>query len=92
MTSGSEDELRFWCQRKEAPKILACYKVKFLDQEQFDKVEWRGVHCALNEVPRMFQIWASKQVLGIVGTNKMQARYTPNHDKHCPSCGVCRDL
>mgnify|MGYP007095174273 CR=1 FL=1 len=37
----------------------------------------------------MFQIWASKQVLGITGTNEMQARYTANHDKKCPSCGVC---
>jgi hypothetical protein len=89
MTSGSEDELRFWCQRKEARKILACDKVKVLDQEQFDEVEWRGVHCALNDVPRMFQIWACKQVLGIAGTNEMQARYIPNHDKRCPSCGVC---
>ena len=68
--------------------ILASEKVKVIDQEQFDKVEWRGVHQALCEVPRMFQVWASKQVLGITGNNHMQARYTSNHDKWSPSCGV----
>ena len=42
----------------------------------------------LNDVPRMFQIWACKQVCGVAGTNEMQARYTPNHCKKCLSCGV----
>lgn len=60
LTSGSEEEPWFWCQRKEARVILASEKVKVIDQEQFDKVEWRGVHQALCEVPRMFQVWASK--------------------------------
>lgn len=42
----------------------------------------------LNDVPRMFQIWECKQVTGVVGTNVMQDRYTPNHDKKYLSCGV----
>lgn len=33
LTSGSDDELRFWCQRQEARRILAHEKVKVLDQE-----------------------------------------------------------
>jgi hypothetical protein len=92
LTSGSDDELRFWCQRQEARRILAHEKVKVLDQEQFEEVEWRGVHKALTDVPRMFQIWISKQVLGIAGTNEMQARYTPNHCRNCPSCDVCLEV
>lgn len=27
----------------------------------------------------------------VLGTNVMQARYTLNHDKHCPSCGICKE-
>jgi hypothetical protein len=62
--------------------------VKVLQQDQFEEVEWPAVNTALTEVPRMFQVWASKQVCGVAGTNEMQARYTPNHDRRCPSCGV----
>jgi hypothetical protein len=89
MTSGSEDELRFWCERIDAREILAHEKVKVINQEQFEEVEWRGVYKALNDVPRMFQNWACKQVLGLAGTNEMQARYTPNHSRKCPSCDRC---
>ena len=86
MTSGSEDLLRFWCQRVAAREILSAKKVKVLEREQFDVIDWTSVYGALNEVPRMFQIWACKQVLNIAGTNEMQARYTPDFDKLCPSC------
>ncbi len=47
LTSGSEEEPWFWCQRKEVRVILASMKGKVIDQEQFDEVEWRGVHQAL---------------------------------------------
>lgn len=87
MTSGSEEELRFWCERVVAKAALAHEKVQVLDGEQFEEVLWPAVYKALNEVPRMFQVWACKQVTGVAGTNEMQARYTPNHDKQCPSCG-----
>lgn len=36
----------------------------------------------------MFQLWAGKQVVGVVGTNKMQSRYTSHHSKKCPNCGI----
>jgi len=88
MTSGLEDILRFWCQRKVAKEVMAHPKVNVLQPDQFEEVEWPAVYHALTEVPRMFQIWACKQVTGVAGTNEMQSRYTPNHDKHCPSCKV----
>ena len=89
LTSGSEDLLRFWCQRKVAKVALADEKVKVLQGDQFEEVEWPVVHRALNDVSRMFQLWACKQVCGVAGTNEMQARYTPNHSKKCPSCNTC---
>ena len=80
LTSGSEDTLRYWCHRKLVKEVLSHTK---------EEVEWEAVYKALtSDVPRMFQIWACKQVCGVAGTNEMQARYTPNHCKKCPSCGV----
>jgi hypothetical protein len=89
LTSGSEDTLRFWCQKTVAKEVFAHEKVKVLDNEQFEEVEWPAVYQALTDVPRMFQLWAFKQVMGIAGTNEMQARYTPNHSRKCPSCQLC---
>jgi hypothetical protein len=89
LTSGSEDWLRFWCQRQVAKEVLAHEKVGVLQPDQFEEVEWQAVYQALTEVPRMFQLWACKQMTGVAGTNEMQARYTPNHSRKCPSCGVC---
>lgn len=58
-------------------EALAHENVQVLQPDQFDEVWWQAVHKALNEVPRMFQIWACKQVTGVAGTNEMQARYIP---------------
>ena len=62
--------------------------MKVLRPDAFDEVDWRAVYKTLNDAPRMFQIWACKQVCGVAGTNEMQARYTRNHCKKCPSCGI----
>jgi hypothetical protein len=40
---------------------------------QFAKVDWEIVHDALMMVPRMFQVWACKQVWGIAGITREQA-------------------
>jgi hypothetical protein len=89
LTSGSEDYIRFWCQRIIARQVFAHKKVRVLTPNQFDEVHWESVYQALSEVPRLFALWACKQVMGIAGTNEMQSKYTPNHDKKCPSCGIC---
>jgi hypothetical protein len=87
LTSGSDDITRFWCHRILARKVFAEPKVGVMTGDQFDEVYLQAVYKALHDVPRLFQIWAAKQVLDIAGTNVMQAKYTPNHDKRCPSCG-----
>ena len=89
MTSGSEDNIRFWCHRQEAKEVFAHKKVKVLNGEQFEEVHWKSCYGALCSSPRMFQVWACKQVMGVAGTNEMHARYTPGHDKKCPSCSDC---
>ena len=44
------------------------------------------VNLALYELPRMFQMWVCKQVMGVAGTNLYQYKYQPNHNPICPSC------
>ena len=73
MTSDTGDTLRFWVQRKLAKKLHADRNI--LTGEQFDEVAWRQIYNTLFSVPRMFGIWACKQVMSITGTNVNQAKY-----------------
>ncbi len=41
-----------------------------LSHEQFDAIDWKSVHNTLHNLRRLFQLWASKHVLGIAGTMK----------------------
>jgi hypothetical protein len=77
MKSGSEDELWFFCSRVITKQVFLAKKVGVLQGDEFEEVHWKSVYFALREVPRMFQIWACKQVMEVAGTNEMQARYTP---------------
>ena len=43
----------------------------------------------LHKVPRLFRLWARKQVSNIAGTNLIQSRYKTHHDPTCPSCDQC---
>ena len=43
--------------------------------DAFDEVDWPHVYRTLNEeVPRLFQVWACKQVMNIAATNKNLSR------------------
>ena len=64
LTSGSEDILRFWCEKKEAREALSHRKVKVLQPDAFEEVDWREV----------YKMLTYKQVCGVAGTNEMQAR------------------
>ena len=84
MTSNTSAHLRFWVHRQLAEETF--FKLGILNPESFREVAWEEVYATLHEVPRMFQLWAAKQVMGIAGTNSYQARYKDDHDPHCPSC------
>ena len=87
MTSDTGDTLRFWAQRQIAREYYA--KKNILTHDQFDEVARKKIYDALHEVPRMFGIWACKQVMNIAGTNANQAIYKKDHDPRCPSCTIC---
>ena len=52
----------------------------------FREVAWRQVYDTLHAVPRLFQLWACKQVTDAAGTNANQAHCKEGHDPSCPSC------
>ncbi len=84
MTSDTGSALWVWAHRQLAQHTF--YKLKILSPDAFQEVAWQQVHEALNDVPCLFQLWTCKQVMGVAGTNKYQAKYTDGHDPHCPSC------
>jgi hypothetical protein len=63
-------------------KILSC--------GEFEEVDWESVHKTLHLVPRLFQVWAAKHVLGMAGTMKFLA-HQDGHDPTCPSCRTCEE-
>ncbi len=58
--------------------------------DAFDKVDWPQVHRRLNEeVPRIFQVWASKQVMNLAATNKnLLRRHRDGWSNKCPCCTI----
>jgi hypothetical protein len=58
--------------------------------EAFNEVDWPQVHRTLNkEVPRLFQVWACKQVMNITATNKNLCwRHRNGWSNKCPCCTV----
>jgi hypothetical protein len=58
---------------------------KIISERGFDKVDWPEVHSALHSVSRLFQLWASKHVLGIADTMKFLSHQDGRY-RSCPSC------
>jgi hypothetical protein len=68
MTSDTGDHIRFWAHHRLAQDYY--WDRNILSNEQFDQVDWRSVYDTLHGLPRLFQLWASKHVLGIAGSMK----------------------
>jgi hypothetical protein len=58
--------------------------------DTFDEMDWPQVHWTLNEeVPWLFQVWASKQVMNLAATNKnLHQRCCDGRSNKCPCCTV----
>ena len=55
--------------------------------EQFDQVAWVDLDRALRSKPDMYQLWVSKQCIGICATRRNLARIQDILDDRCPNCG-----
>jgi hypothetical protein len=81
LTSDKGDQLRFWAHKQLARTRF--YEARIIT-EGFDLVDWESVYAALHGVPRLFQIWACKQVMGIAAANGNRPWET-DLDPACPS-------
>jgi hypothetical protein len=83
LTSDKGERLRFWAHRQLAKSHF--HEKSILFANQFDMVDWDSIHTALRRVPRMFQIWACKQVMDIAPANGNR----PWERTLCPLCPSC---
>jgi hypothetical protein len=56
--------------------------------KEFKLVDWEMVYLALHKVPRMFQIWALKQVMNVAPANSNR----PWETNLCPLCPSCMQV
>ncbi len=79
----SADTVRFHIGRQLARQ--AFYAKNILTPRQFDKVDWDHVSPTLTQLPKMFQIWVAKHVMGAAGTMAYLHHQT-GESPLCPSC------
>ena len=54
--------------------------------ERFNQVAWTALDRALRSKPDMYQLWLSKQCIGICATRRNLARIQDILDDRCPNC------
>jgi hypothetical protein len=88
MTSDTGAHVRYAAGRQIARSFFHQTSRMFTDA--FDEVDWPHVYRTLNEeVPRLFQVWACKQVMNIAATNKNLSRRHPDgRSSMCPCCTI----
>jgi hypothetical protein len=84
MTTETGDHIHFLAHLQLAQQYYRDHKL--LSLKQFDLVDWKSIHRTLHDLPRLFQLWASKHVLGIAGTMKFLAYQDNRTSPLCPSC------
>jgi hypothetical protein len=89
LSSEPGPQLRFHAHRQLAKALFL--RKKILSERGFDEVGWAKVHSTLHSVSRLFQLWASKHVLGIAGTMKFLS-HQDGRDRSCPSCLVSEEM
>jgi hypothetical protein len=85
MTSDTGKRIRYWAHK--ALTEITFNERGILSMQAFREVAWCHVYDTLHGIPRLFQLWACKQVMGIAGTNASKGHHPEGHDPLCPSCG-----
>jgi hypothetical protein len=88
MTSETGGQIQFWAHHQLAQEFYR--NQKNLSNIQFNAVDWASVHHTLHDLPRLFQIWAAKHVLGIARTMSFLA-HQDDRCRRCPSCNGCME-
>jgi hypothetical protein len=91
ITSDSDSNLRYFAHKQEAKSLFI--KLSILTAEAFAEVAWTEVHSTLYKLPKMFQLFAGKQVFGVsavLGNLSKQKEYAHLGEK-CPNCSSCKE-
>jgi hypothetical protein len=83
------EQIQFWAHHQLAQ--LFYHNQKILSLNQYDSVDWKSVHRTLHDLPQLFQVWAAKHALGIMGTMKFLA-HQDGRSPFCLSCQKCEKL
>ncbi len=88
MTSDTRAHIQYVAGRQVARTFF--HETSRMFTEAFDEVDWRQVHWTLNEeVSRLFQVWASKQVMNLAAKNKnLLWRHRDGWSNKCPCCTI----
>ncbi len=88
MTSDTQAHIQYAAGQQVARTFF--HEMSRMFTNVFDVVDWPQVHRTLNEeVPRLFQVWASKQVMNLAATNKnLRRRHRDGRSNKCPCCTV----
>jgi hypothetical protein len=89
VTTESGSSIRFAAHKKEAQQVF--HSQKILTAEAFEEVAWPDVFHTLHDVPKMFQIFACKQVFSVSATFHFMNKRDESISPMCPSCSVCRE-
>jgi hypothetical protein len=86
ITSNTCTTLRYHTHRQEAKATLVSMKV--LSPDQFEEIDWESVHTALHKAPKMFQLFAGKQVCNVSAVlgNISKHREHSHLGNKCPNC------
>ena len=85
ITSDTGSHIWYWAHHQLAQTYYQDHTLLLLDQ--FNTIDWKSVHITLLNLSRLFQLWASKHLLGIAGTMK----FLPNQDRQSPLCPSCNE-
>jgi hypothetical protein len=80
VTMDGIDVLCFWAHKHLARERFSSMKI--LDTRAFNMVDWETVYRTLREVPKLFQLWACKQVMGAADTMEWDKTVV----RKCPCC------
>jgi hypothetical protein len=58
---------------------------------KFESVDWKALEHAIINKPEGFQLWLSKQAIGVCATQKNTACIQDNLDNKCPNCRCRRE-
>jgi hypothetical protein len=89
MTSDMGQHIRYTAGQQVA--CLFFHETSQMFTDAFNKVNWPNVYRTLNkEVPRLFQVWACKQVMNISATNKNLSLH--HQDGHSDKSHVAQSM